>query len=592
MNNLSFKNKIFFIFFFLLSVSILTSYLSSNHYIKKELSSSDSHTTSVQLTLISELLNTVIDSKLQLTDSIPVNLSNVGYVLESTGFRNITKVIYGSAFSPVPNVTYTQGQPPSFLELSDEQTARYLKIAGQVQSQTLISSVEKVGSISIIYIAKPSIDTSGGVDIFEIDVSNIFQKLNKLKNEINIEVVNEGNILYSNKSNANLTPLTFPLRFADREWSLIGYINNDLISEHTRELNTKILINTLIGTLIIIPLGILIIRLTYNPIIHLRDLVQELAHGEADLTRSITVTSKDDLGQISSSINHFVLSLNKLISDIKACSEETTEAIHNIENQTQSNSDMSNRNSDDLARAVTAVTEMTATANHVAENTHTAATLTNDAIRIAEESTTIVDHAIKDVNELSEEFVSMSGSINSMVQDADRINEVLNVIGSIAEQTNLLALNAAIEAARAGEQGRGFAVVADEVRSLAARTQDSTSQINEMLGDLQSSSETVVTALNNTQYKFESTTKSTSKINTALGNIVDSISEIADITEQISSAATEQKQVTVEIDQNMTSMQNAMSTLDTNTQDTKESVQHLSQTNEKLSSLVNRFKLV
>lgn len=591
MNNLSFKNKIFFIFFFLLSVSILTSYLSSNHYIKKELSSSDSHATSVQLTLISELLNTVIDSKLQLTDSIPVNLSNVGYVLESTGFRNITKVIYGSAFSPDPNVTYTQGQPPSFLELSDEQTARYLKIAGQVQSQTLISSVEKVGSISIIYIAKPSIDTSGGVDIFEIDVSNIFQKLNKLKNEINIEVVNEGNILYSNKSNANLTPLTFPLRFADREWSLIGYINNDLISEHTRELNTKILINTLIGTLIIIPLGILIIRLTYNPIIHLRDLVQELAHGEADLTRSITVTSKDDLGQISSSINHFVLSLNKLISDIKACSEETTEAIHNIENQTQSNSDMSNRNSDDLARAVTAVTEMTATANHVAENTHTAATLTNDAIRIAEESTTIVDHAIKDVNELSEEFVSMSGSINSMVQDADRINEVLNVIGSIAEQTNLLALNAAIEAARAGEQGRGFAVVADEVRSLAARTQDSTSQINEMLGDLQSSSETVVTALNNTQYKFESTTKSTSKINTALGNIVDSISEIADITEQISSAATEQKQVTVEIDQNMTSMQNAMSTLDTNTQDTKESVQHLSQTNEKLSSLVNRFKL-
>lgn len=170
--------------------------------------------------------------------------------------------------------------------------------------------------------------------------------------------------------------------------------------------------------------------------------------------------------------------------DVADSSKEIDRAVVHLSNQARSNLNTLNQHTQETEQAITAIEEMSASAGSIAQSADDAALLTERTNRYADESKQTVTEAVNSVNGLVNQVSSMAETITRMSEDTKQINSVLQVIGAIAEQTNLLALNAAIEAARAGEQGRGFAVVADEVRALASRTQQSTSQINDMLATL------------------------------------------------------------------------------------------------------------
>ncbi len=184
-------------------------------------------------------------------------------------------------------------------------------------------------------------------------------------------------------------------------------------------------------------------------------------------------------------------------------------------------------------QVVTAITQMSESARSIAENVSQSNNITASASSEASQSLKVVDNAVVTVSALVDEVEEMSGRITKMNTDANRISDVLTVIGDISEQTNLLALNAAIEAARAGEQGRGFAVVADEVRALAARTQSSTTEISDMLSALLDGTSSVVEAMEKTKEQCQTTADKTSEVSNSLTKMSASVTEIDDVSSKL-----------------------------------------------------------
>ena len=227
----------------------------------------------------------------------------------------------------------------------------------------------------------------------------------------------------------------------------------------------------------------------------------------------------------------------------------------------------------------------------MAQSATETASFTRYANDKAEQSRVVVAEASNSVLALVDEVDSATARVQEMQQDAQRINDVLGVIGEIAGQTNLLALNAAIEAARAGEQGRGFAVVADEVRALAGRTQQSTSEINDMLSKLQQGVSSAVQAMEKTKASCQATADKTSRVNVGLDDMASSVGRIHDLSAQIATAAEEQSAVTEEINQNMVAIRHMVDDLVASGQQTDRSTDALLASNRRLVELVNRFKV-
>ncbi len=279
-----------------------------------------------------------------------------------------------------------------------------------------------------------------------------------------------------------------------------------------------------------------------------------IADGNGDLTQRITVDSNDEVAELADNFNRFVSAQHQLISHIRQLAAELDLDAERGLNTTQSSVVELQRQQQEVTMVATAVTEMASATQEIAANAELTATAAQQSSCSSQQGKSLVLQTRNSIHSLAEEVGQTTEVINELNRHAQAISGILTAIQGVAEQTNLLALNAAIEAARAGEQGRGFAVVADEVRVLSQRTQDSASEIHDTIEALQQTTARAVASMENSRQMAGRSVGDAEEASKALEEIAVAVAQISDMAGQIATAAEEQTQVTGEITQNTTAI--------------------------------------
>lgn len=451
-----------------------------------------------------------------------------------------------------------------------------------------VNSVNFPGAVTVIVdqsgkaIASDSPALKPGVRLSDIGLSHVYQAMMASRSaELSYQLKGVEKLIYTRE--ITLTP--------DRKWYLVIGIDKAVAYKEVSQMLKDVVVTSVIMLVIMTILVLVTLNYLYRPVLALKSMTGDLAKGNGDLTQRLPVISNDDLGQISNDVNTFISNLQAMMLEISQSSEHISGSIAQLEQRVKENTRILDAHHEETELIVTAIEEMSATANDVARNTAQAAQATTDTNQQSVESKDTASLATTRVCQLAEEVSQTASSISVIDKDMTEITTVLQVIGEIADQTNLLALNAAIEAARAGEQGRGFAVVADEVRSLAARTQESTGEIENTLLRLRKATEQAKQAMDMTGQSCERTVDSIAQVTEDLDKIRDSVGHVNDLNTQVATAAEEQSSVTDEITRNMASIKEMVTVLAGNAQQTNQETLNLSTTNTQLKAFVQQFKL-
>jgi methyl-accepting chemotaxis protein len=385
-----------------------------------------------------------------------------------------------------------------------------------------------------------------------------------------------------------------PLNILGMHWGIMAEIDETEAFHAVTELTNTMLVT---GLIVIVAVSCLAAVVAYfsamtiiKPLLYLCGVVQEIEH-DSDLTRRIDVKSKDELGLMSDALNRM---LDKFRQGIQHVADSTSQVASSSEEMnaitTESNRSIQQQLTE-TSQVATAMSQMSASVAEVASNTANAATAAEAANHAAAEGRDVVQSTISAIEKLADEVEAGATLIGHVEKESESIGSVLDVILGISEQTNLLALNAAIEAARAGEQGRGFAVVADEVRSLAQRTKDSSEEIQDMISNLQNGTRNAVQAMKKGQDRARNSVEQAAMAGQSLETIGESVSSIHDLSVQIASAVEEQSSVAEEINRSIVNINDVAEQAATGAQQTSTASDDMARLAEQLKELVGRFKV-
>ncbi|SFD75943.1 methyl-accepting chemotaxis protein [Pseudoalteromonas denitrificans] len=381
------------------------------------------------------------------------------------------------------------------------------------------------------------------------------------------------------------------VQVADKNWYYTLGLDTEIAYASLTEAKISAIISTLAATLISVVLVFILLQTLYRPILVLKETITALSQGNGDLTQRLNVHSSDDLGQIADGVNRFIASLQSMMLEIKDATTALNGNVYKLKEQSDENTIILDGHVQETEQVVTAIEEMNATAESMAKDIANAASLTDNANNAGHDSKQTVNQAQETISDLVCDVENSVKSVSDMSSETDSINSILSVIGGIADQTNLLALNAAIEAARAGEQGRGFAVVADEVRSLASRTKSSTDEIEHALASLLKGNQTVVDSMSVTKDRCQQAATGAGQVSESLDTMTTIVSEINDLSTQVAAAAEEQSNVTHEVSKNMVAINGIVGKLDANGKQVVEEINSIDDINHQLTEIISRFKV-
>ncbi|SUD28289.1 methyl-accepting chemotaxis sensory transducer [Pseudomonas fluorescens] len=349
------------------------------------------------------------------------------------------------------------------------------------------------------------------------------------------------------------------------------------------------LISTVLALLVGIIAALVITRQITRPLQDTLAVVERIASG--DLSHNIQVTRRDELGVLQQGIQRMGTTLRELISGIRDGVTQIASAAEELSAVTEQTSAGVNSQKIETDQVATAMHEMTATVQEVARNAEQASLAASAADGQAREGDKVVAEAIAQIERLADEVARSTDAMAHLQQESNKIGSVMDVIKAVAEQTNLLALNAAIEAARAGEAGRGFAVVADEVRGLAQRTQKSTEEIEGLVAGLQNGTQQVANVMNNSRSLTDSSVELTRKAGVSLENITRTVSNIQSMNQQIAAAAEQQSAVAEEISRSIVNVRDVSEQTATASDETAKSSVELARLGSQLQQMVSHFRV-
>lgn len=380
--------------------------------------------------------------------------------------------------------------------------------------------------------------------------------------------------------------------FPELDWKILLGIEKDKAFAVINDLNLTGLIIMLVALVLVLVILRFVVNIVLTrPITMIANRMCDIAEGEGDLTVTLETRGNDEMAELAHAFNMFLGKIHHTVEQVVNSVAQVVESVHKLEDLSRQTSEEMNRQQQDTEQAATATTQMSATIQDVVKNATSTAESADNARQAATEGTQIVSESLNSINKLADEITDASEVIHALESESENIGTILDVIQGIADQTNLLALNAAIEAARAGEQGRGFAVVADEVRTLAQRTRSSTTEIQNIIEKLQAGAGNAVQVMGRGKQQVDISVEHVQLTNKSFESIAEAITFISDMNTQIASATEEQSSVAEEISQNVANISYAGEQTVAHAQESSAATENLSRLTDQLHDAVSHFKI-